>query len=97
MCFAARRRYRLGGGGERSLTVRAQDAEGGWHVRLAEGGTEVSRMVSRDEAADCTLEGPAAGLYAFLWNRSDAARAGLTITGRPETLAAWDTSVRVRW
>jgi MDMPI C-terminal domain len=103
MCFAPRRRYqpRDGGGGERSLTVRAQDAEGGWHVRLADGGTvatTVSPMDGRDDpAADCTLEGPAAGLYAFLWNRSDAAQAGLVITGRPETLAVWNASVRVRW
>jgi uncharacterized protein (TIGR03083 family) len=103
MGFAARRRYRLrdgdgdgdsDGGGERSLTVRARDAEARWHVRLADGGTTVSRD---DAAADCTLEGPAAGLYAFLWNRSDAARAGLTITGRPEILDVWNTSVRVRW
>jgi uncharacterized protein (TIGR03083 family) len=94
MCFAARRRYRPGSGGERSLTVRARDAESRWHVRLVDGGTEVSRD---DPAADCTLEGPAAGLYAFLWNRSDAARAGLAIAGRPEILAAWNTSVRVRW
>jgi uncharacterized protein (TIGR03083 family) len=58
----------------------------------------VSRLDGRDDPpADCTLEGPAAGLYAFLWNRSDAARSGLTITGRPEILAAWTTSVRVRW
>jgi uncharacterized protein (TIGR03083 family) len=115
MCFAARRRYRdRGGGGERSLTVRARDAHGPdahgpdtqgrdaqdpdthgcWHVRLADGGTAVSRD---DPVADCTLEGTAAGLYAFLWNRADAARAGLTITGRQETLARWNTSVRVRW
>ena len=99
-CFAARRRYRYrGGGGEQSLTVRTSDAagpdtEGRWHVRLADGGTEVSRD---DRPADCTLEGTAAGLYAFLWNRADAARAGLTITGRQETLARWNSSVRVRW
>ncbi len=95
MCFAARRRYRArDDGGERTMTVRALDAEGRWHVRLADGGTEVSRD---DPAADCTLEGTAAGLYAFLWNRSDAARAGLTITGREQVLAAWSGSVRVRW
>jgi uncharacterized protein (TIGR03083 family) len=95
MGFAARRRYRLrDGDGERSLTVRARDAEARWHIRLADGGTTVSRD---DAAADCTLEGPAAGLYAFLWNRSDAARAGLAITGRPEILDVWRASVRVRW
>jgi uncharacterized protein (TIGR03083 family) len=99
MGFAARRRYRYRGGGEHSLTVRARDAQGPdahgrWHVRFADGGTAVSRD---DPAADCTLEGTAAGLYAFLWNRADAARAGLTITGRRETLDRWTTSVRVRW
>jgi uncharacterized protein (TIGR03083 family) len=94
MGFAARRRYRLAGDGERSLTVRANDAEGRWHIRLADGGTTVSRG---DAAADCTLEGPAAGLYAFLWNRGDATQAAITITGRPEILAVWNTSVRVRW
>ena len=110
MGFAARRRYRPraagdggdggGGDGARSLAVRAQDAAGGWHVRLDDGavGPPVSRLDGRDDpAADCTLHGPAAGLYAFLWNRSDAARAGLTITGRPHVLAAWTDSVRVRW
>jgi uncharacterized protein (TIGR03083 family) len=95
MGFAPRRRYRARDGGvERTLTVRALDAQGRWHVRLTDGGTEVSRD---DQPADCTLEGTAAGLYAFLWNRSDAARAGLTITGHPQPLAAWSTSVRVRW
>jgi uncharacterized protein (TIGR03083 family) len=105
MGFAPRRRYRpRDGGGERSLTVRAQEAEGGWHVRLADVGpdgtvgTAASRLDGRDDpAADCTLDGPAAGLYAFLWNRSDAARAGLVITGRPEAVAVWNASVRVRW
>jgi uncharacterized protein (TIGR03083 family) len=74
--------------------AQGRDAPSRWHVRLADGGTAVSRD---DPAADCTLEGTAAGLYAFLWNRADATRAGLTITGRQETLARWNSSVRVRW
>jgi uncharacterized protein (TIGR03083 family) len=102
MSFAARRRYHPrdaaaadgGVGGERALTVRARDADARWHVRFAAGGTAVSRD---DAAADCTLDGTAAGLYAFLWNRSDAARAGLAITGRPDILDVWSASVRVRW
>jgi uncharacterized protein (TIGR03083 family) len=104
MGFAARKKYRPGsgngngGGGERSLTVRAQDADARWRVRLAEGGSTVSRAVSPDDPeGGCTLDGPAAGLYAFLWNRVDAARAGLTITGSPEILAVWNARVRVRW
>ena len=96
MGFAARRRYRLtdSGGVERSLTVRPHDAEGRWHVRLTGDGTAVSRD---DPVAECTLEGPAAGLYAFLWNRSDAARAGLAISGTREILGRWNTCVRVEW
>ena len=95
MGFAPRPRYQARDGGvERTLTIRALDTGGRWHVRLTDGGTEVSRD---DPAADCTLEGAAAGLYAFLWNRSDAAPAGLTITGHPQVLAAWSGSVQVRW
>jgi uncharacterized protein (TIGR03083 family) len=98
MGFAGRGRYRYrpadGDGGERSLTIRAQDADGRWHVRLADGGNAVSRD---DPAADCTLQGPAAGLYAFLWNRADAARAGLAIDGSPDVLAGWNASVRIQW
>jgi hypothetical protein len=33
----------------------------------------------------------------FLWNRADAARAGVTIEGDPGLLASWQASVRVRW
>jgi uncharacterized protein (TIGR03083 family) len=96
MCFAARRRYRRedGGGGEPTLAIRATDADARWHVRLGGDGTAVSRD---DQPADAVVEGTAAGLYAFLWNRCDAATAGLAIAGRPEALALWQTSVRVRW
>ena len=98
MCFAARRRYRLRDDRELSLAVRPGDAEGGWQVRLADGSTEVSRGGGGGDAtADCVLAGPAAGLYAFLWNRSDAAAAAITITGSPEVLAVWHGNVRVSW
>jgi hypothetical protein len=39
----------------------------------------------------------AAGLYAFLRNRSDAAGAGLAISGTREILGRWNTCVRVEW
>jgi uncharacterized protein (TIGR03083 family) len=95
MGFAARRRYRPHGEGERSLAVAATDTGGRWHARLADGGTEVSRG---DRQADCVLEGPAAGLYAFLWNRCDSAPAArVTISGDPAILNIWGSSVRVRW
>jgi uncharacterized protein (TIGR03083 family) len=47
--------------------------------------------------AGCTVTGPASGLYLYLWNRSDAPQAGVTITGDPGFLATWQSSVRVRW
>jgi uncharacterized protein (TIGR03083 family) len=94
MGFAARRRYWRSDCGEVSLAVRAQDTGGAWQVRIADGATEVSRG---EATADCVLAGTAAGLYAFLWNRSDAAAAAITITGRPDVLAVWNGSVRVRW
>ena len=43
------------------------------------------------------MSGPASGLYLFLWNRADAARAGVAITGDPGLLSAWQASVCVRW
>jgi uncharacterized protein (TIGR03083 family) len=47
--------------------------------------------------ASGTVTGPASGVYLFLWNRCDAAQAGITITGDVGFLAAWQSSVRVRW
>jgi hypothetical protein len=36
-------------------------------------------------------------VYLFLWNRSDAAQAGVTISGDTGFLELWQSSVRVRW
>lgn len=94
MGFAARRRYRLRGDGTRSLAIHAADTGGRWHVRLADGATQVSRG---DAQADCVLTGPAAGLYAFLWNRVDATPATVTISGNKTIVATWRSSVRVTW
>jgi uncharacterized protein (TIGR03083 family) len=94
MGFAARRRYRLQDPGESSLAVRATDTGGRWHVRIADGRTAVARG---DQPAECVLEGPAAGLYAFLWNRCDSATAQVTASGDPAVLDLWGSSVRVRW
>ena len=48
-------------------------------------------------STSCTVTGPASGLYLFLWNRGDAAEAGVTIDGDPAFLDSWQSSVRVRW
>jgi uncharacterized protein (TIGR03083 family) len=106
MGFAARRKYRglpasrprpasrPEGARGQSLTVRPDDTPGRWHLRAGESGTEVSRG---DRHADCVLEGPAAGLYAFLWNRCDGGTAAVRVTGDPAILSAWGAGVRVRW
>ena len=85
---------------ECTLTVRAADTRGCWQARLRADGTEVRREVGEPgEAgrAHCVLEGPASGLYAFLWNRSDSDKAGITVGGDPSVLDSWGSSVRVQW
>jgi uncharacterized protein (TIGR03083 family) len=101
MGFAARRRYRLRADGTRSLTVRATDTGNGWQVRLADGATTVARCDDTGDAdsgaGDCSLAGPAADVYAYLWNRSVPAAAAVTIAGDPAVLDIWRSSVRVTW
>jgi uncharacterized protein (TIGR03083 family) len=106
MGFAARRRYRLRGDGTRSLTVRATDTGSGWRISLADGATTVARCgdagdsVNTDALTDsgnCLLQGPATGIYAYLWNRADMAAAAVTVTGDPATLDVWRSIVRVTW
>lgn len=94
MGFARRRKYRPEGGRGRSLTVRPDDTPDRWHLRVGGNGTEVSRG---DRDAGCVLEGPAAGLYAFLWNRSTAGAAEVRVTGDPAIPGIWGAGVRVRW
>ena len=100
MGFGQRRKYRPSAEHTGDMDVRTTDTGHAWHV-----GTEDGRIQARREptppgsarAAGCTVTGPASGLYLFLWHRSDAAQAGVTITGDPALLATWQSSVRVRW
>ncbi|HXZ77105.1 MAG TPA: maleylpyruvate isomerase family mycothiol-dependent enzyme [Streptosporangiaceae bacterium] len=100
MGFGQRRKYRPSAEHEGSLDVRTTDTGHAWHVA-----TEDGRVQARREpgGSDCTssargsVAGPASGLYLFLWNRSDAAQAGVTMAGDPGFLALWQSSVRVRW
>jgi uncharacterized protein (TIGR03083 family) len=100
MGFGQRRKYRPSAGHDGSMQVRAADTGHAWRV-----GTEDGRIQARREPGDqdparsvaCTVTGPASGLYLFLWNRSDAAQAGVTISGDPGFLESWQSSVRVRW
>jgi hypothetical protein len=49
------------------------------------------------DGSGCTVSGPASRVYLFLWNRLDARRADVTVTGDEGVLARWQASVRVRW
>jgi len=104
--FGRRRKYQPGADGGGLLRVVAADTGDAWSVEPREG-----RLHPRRDTADvadaappaaapataCTVTGPASGLYLYLWNRADASRAGVTVTGDPALLAAWQASVRVRW
>jgi hypothetical protein len=81
-------------GGTWSLAVHPTDDQRRWHVRPGPGKTEVFRA---DAAADCVLSGPAACLYAFLWNRCTARDAGIEVTGDASIPATWNSSARVKW
>jgi uncharacterized protein (TIGR03083 family) len=85
MGFGKRRKYRPSADNGGGMQVRTTDTANAWNV-----GT-------KDGPAECVVSGPASGLYLFLWNRSDAAGAGVTISGDPGFLNSWQSSVRVRW
>jgi uncharacterized protein (TIGR03083 family) len=84
-------------GGRRTLQVVAGDTGGEWHLELTEDG-KLAFAVQRGRApADCTLTGPAAGLYLLLWNRADPKAASVSVSGDASVLAAWQDGMRVTW
>ena len=104
MGFGRRRKYAPAAGPAadgRTLHVLAADTGDAWLVESHEGRLQPRRRTVPDtgdaDSAGCTLAGPASGLYLYLWNRAGAARAGVTVTGDPALLSAWQSSVRVRW
>jgi uncharacterized protein (TIGR03083 family) len=98
--FGQRRKYRPSDGRDGSMRVQTTDTGHAWHV-----GGDGGRIQARREAdgpnpvgsAACTVAGPASGIYLFLWNRSNAAEADVTISGGTGFLELWQSSVRVRW
>ena len=113
MGFGQRRKYRPSAEHEGSFDVRTTDTGHAWHVATEDGRIQARRepagpdsgssargsVAGPDPAnpAECTVTGPASGLYLYLWNRSNAAQADVTIAGDPGFLAVWQSSVRVRW
>jgi uncharacterized protein (TIGR03083 family) len=100
MGFGQRRKYRPSAGYDGDMQVRAADTGHAWHVGTVNGRIQARRNPAGPDPATppaCVITGPASGLYLFLWNRSDAAQAGVTISGDAGFLDLWQSSVRVRW
>ena len=98
MGFGQRRKYQPSAGPADGglLRVIAADTGDAWSIAVRQGRLHPGRETEADDAG-CTVNGPASGLYLFLWNRADAAAAGVTVTGDPGLLASWQASVKVRW
>ena len=92
--FGQRRKYRPATRGEGSMQVLATDTGDAWHLDVEQGRIQAHRGPG---PGGCTVSGPASGVYLFLWNRSGDAQANVTVTGDRSFLAAWRSSVRVRW
>jgi uncharacterized protein (TIGR03083 family) len=99
MGFGQRRKYQPQSGSAADggrLSVVAADTGDAWSVVAGQGRLQPQREAAADGAA-CTVSGPASGLYLYLWNRADAAKADVTVTGDPTVLASWQASVKIRW
>jgi uncharacterized protein (TIGR03083 family) len=96
MGFGRRRKYqpRSTAGGA-WLRVLATDTGDAWLVEAQGGDLQPRRDADDHQEAGCTVSGPASSLYLYLWNRADAARAGVTVAGDPGLLSSWQSSVRV--
>ncbi len=98
MGFAQRRKYRPSADHCGSMRVRTTDTADAWHLGAEDGRIQARRETAPvPDDAGCVVSGPASGLYLFLWNRSNAAQADVTISGDPGFLSSWQSSVRVRW
>jgi uncharacterized protein (TIGR03083 family) len=100
--FGRRRKYQpaVGPGGNGGLLrVVAADTGDAWSVEAHEGRLQPRREAGGDapDGSGCTVSGSASGVYLYLWNRLDAGRAEVTVTGDEGVLARWQASVRVRW
>jgi uncharacterized protein (TIGR03083 family) len=85
----------------RVLEVRAADTGQSWHVRVSRDASRLlatGRGTRQDRpAADCTISGPASGLYLLLWNRADPATAGVAVSGEASLLEGWVSNMHVTW
>lgn len=77
---------------DRTLGVRATDADRTWLVGMSSD----AMQVSDDPAdADCTVAGRASDLYLLLWNR--LGRDAVEVAGDESVLDHWRRALQVRW
>ena len=79
------------------MLIRARDADQEWRAELGANGRRVARVSRGGGPAACTLDGPAAGLYLLLWNRSETGGAGVSVSGDAGLAAVWRAGMHVRW
>jgi len=104
MGFLGRHEWRLTEeqrvGGRQRVHIQPIDARGEWQVELTEDGkraASVQRGIG-NVAADCTLAGPAAGLYLVLWNRAEpGAATQVNVRGDAAVLRSWRDGMGVTW
>jgi uncharacterized protein (TIGR03083 family) len=98
MGFGPRRKYRPSADRDSGLRVQTTDTADAWQLSVAGGRIQARREHQDREDSVCgTVSGPASGVYLFLWNRSAAGPAGVTVRGDLSLLTAWQASVQVRW
>ncbi len=84
-------------GARRRLLVRATDTSAEWLLELTEDGKLAATVRRGGGSAECTLAGPAAGLYLVLWNRAEPTEVGITVSGDETVLTGWRGGMRVTW
>ena len=104
MGFLARHERRLTDeqriGVRRRMQVQSADTAGEWQAELTDDGTRAAsvRRGSGNGAADCTLTGPAAGLYLVLWNRAEpGAATEVSVGGDTAVFQCWRDRIRITW
>ena len=92
--FGRRRKHQPVTDGDVTLRIRAVDTGDDWYAEASEGRMRPRRGTGTDEAATCTVSGPAAGLYLFLWNRADAGNSEVSVVGDVGVYDVWAASCR---
>ncbi|WP_394813065.1 maleylpyruvate isomerase family mycothiol-dependent enzyme [Streptomyces boetiae] len=86
--FHGRARSRVRSERQLTLRVRAVDVPAAdWLVRITEAPPRAE--AAGDGPADCEISGPAAGLYAALWNRLGYGEAGVEVRGDAAVAGLW--------